>query len=88
MANDDAINAAINGGISIDPSTFNEELTEEEFFGLDVLDSPPLQIDDELQYLHEQDLHDIQFQSTPSSSNDLNWEENLILTVGEPVTFN
>ena len=81
---------AVDDGIAIAPNCF-EEITEDEFFGLDVFDEPPLQIDDELQYLHEQDVRDIQLQSAmmhSSSSSDLNWSDNLISSEGEPVTFN
>ena len=66
-------------------SEFNELLfTEEEFYGLDILESPPDQLDDDLQYLHKDDL--IRIVNTEEESN-LEWNDRLISNVGEEVTF-
>ena len=46
-----------------------EEFTEDEFFGLDVLDIPPDSIDDSFQYLNQQDLLSI---ANPSQ---IEWED-------------
>ena len=58
-----------------------EEFTEDEFFGLDVLDIPPDSIDDSFQYLNQQDLLSI---ANPSQ---IEWEDRPISNEDENVTF-
>ena len=68
-----------------DPTTFvvdNEQYNEEEFYGLDVLDHPPEQIDDDLHYLNDTDKHGI-FQPEET----LTWEDRLISDEDENVVF-
>ena len=67
-----------------DPTTFvvdDEQYGEEEFYGLDVLDHPPEQLDDEIQYLNEVDRQDIIEAET------LVWKDCLISDENENVTF-
>ena len=56
-----------------------EGYNQEEFYGLDVVDCPFPQSDDNIQYLHESDREAI-FSATPE-----NWASCLISDVGSPV---
>ena len=70
-----------------------EDFTEEEFHGLDVLDEPPLQVDDDFQYMHPHDYNQLlksNKSTLPSSSNsrdNLTWDEVPISKQGEAITF-
>ena len=70
-----------------------EDFTEEEFHGLDVLDEPPLQVDDDFQYMHPHDYNQLlksNKSTLPSSSNsrdNLTWDDVPISKQGEAITF-
>ena len=57
------------------------DYSTEEFYGLDVLDCPLPQIDDDIQYLHESDREAV-FNASPE-----NWTDCLISDVGEESSF-
>ena len=63
--------------------------TENEFYGIDVVDSAPLQIDDEFAYLPEKDLNDVIQQSSTASSPDSfpDWSDRLISDPNERIIF-
>ena len=61
---------------------------ELEFFGLDVEITPPEQIDDEIQYLHESDIRHILERSRGQRVSDrYDWSDCFVSRVSEPVTF-
>ena len=72
-----------------DETSVDFTFTENDFYGHDVIDSAPIQIDDELAYLPEKDLHDVVQQSTTPSSPDSfpDWSDRLISDPNERIIF-
>ena len=89
---DDNASSLASETIAITTNNDLDGITEDEFYGLDVYDSPPTQLDDELYYLHEKDISEIRQSNTTTTTTPtrapLNWTDNLISTEGEPVLFN
>ena len=77
------INKETDEDFEVEEEDDEESYTEGEFYGLDVLEYPPDQIDDELQYLSPSDRYAI----AHSSDQNWNWKDRLASDPSEPVEF-